>query len=533
MSPSAKRTVVLVCLKSWPARAVPECVVSVTLALPRDPPVRETRTIGDASDSFAEKPASLNRRTPAWRGRPPGQRAARSALRRGSLKRGLPRGLRPRVVSSSGPRFCGSWMNDCAADSPPRSSTASASRLTCTANSSPRRSAAERDLDALGGLDGHHAGRARAAVVGVAVDVELVLSPQRLRGVRRRRRTGPPRVLMPFQIRDAAGVEEVAARRRGVRARVEAHDGAHRVAGAGRRALPRGEAVVVVDRLQQQIRQRDLQRGVAVALLVGLVLVEVREPALRRAHPEGIGRRRLSHHGVLRALVVGEQRAERVVARQEVPVRRVQREVEHHPAEIGRLLQLAPDLRPTVHRHLAHALVDPAHLPEPHRVLRGSRGCGEEQQSAEREDDRPEGDAHGDLRAWVDTTRNAQKRKLFRLGPPPQCGIVRSGESSRPDEWRSHDTQRRRRGAVARRRRGARRLGRGDARAAGDPAGLRGRGGGGRVGADRVQPRARARGGAGGPRVRARGSGRGDRRRPRSGSRPRRPCARWRRRWAC
>src|SRR6476660_6791469 len=43
--------------------------------------------------------------------------------------------------------------------------------------------AAERDLDVLGGLQVHHAGRARAAVVGVAVDLELALSPQRLRGV--------------------------------------------------------------------------------------------------------------------------------------------------------------------------------------------------------------------------------------------------------------------------------------------------------------------------------------------------------------
>ena len=62
---------------------------------------------------------------------------------------------------------------------------------------------------------------------------------------------------MALQVRDAAGIEEVAARRRGVRAGVEADDGADRLARRRRRALPRREVGVVVDRLQQHIRDRD------------------------------------------------------------------------------------------------------------------------------------------------------------------------------------------------------------------------------------------------------------------------------------
>ena len=84
--------------------------------------------------------------------------------------------------------------------------------------------------------------------------------------------------------------------------------------------------------------------------------------------------------------------------------------------------------------------------------------------------------------------------------------------SRRPCGRSSGETRRRRRGVVGRCGRGAWRLGCGDARVAGDPARLRGRRCGGRVGSDCVQPGARARGGPGGAFVFARGSGSGGRR---------------------
>ena len=50
----------------------------------------------------------------------------------------------------------------------------------------------QRDLHAPRVVQRHHSGRAGSAVIGVAVDVEVVLAPQRPRGVRRRRRPRPP-----------------------------------------------------------------------------------------------------------------------------------------------------------------------------------------------------------------------------------------------------------------------------------------------------------------------------------------------------
>ena len=90
VSPSPKRTVVVVVPEVAARRcAVPACAVTVALALPRDPPVRVTSTIGERSDSFAVKPASLSRSTPAPREAP--ARAASPAAAPsagGSLKRG-------------------------------------------------------------------------------------------------------------------------------------------------------------------------------------------------------------------------------------------------------------------------------------------------------------------------------------------------------------------------------------------------------------------------------------------------------------
>ncbi len=56
-SPSPKRTVVVVDLKSRPDCAVPPRVDSSTLALPWEPPVRVTSTIGLRCASLAVKPA--------------------------------------------------------------------------------------------------------------------------------------------------------------------------------------------------------------------------------------------------------------------------------------------------------------------------------------------------------------------------------------------------------------------------------------------------------------------------------------------
>ena len=252
----------------------------------------------------------------------------------------------------------------------------------------------QRDLQAARPVEPHHTERPRAAVVSVAVDVEPVVLPQRDLRVRGRRRAGPPGMLVALEVRDAAGVEEVAARRCRVCAGVEAHDGADRLAVAVRRAFPGRETAVGVDRLQQQVRDRDLQRGVAGALLVGLVLVEVGHPALHRSHPDGVRRRRLRHHRVLRAVGAREQAAERLVTRQEVPVRRVEREIEDDPPDPDGLEQPAAHLRAVSHRGLTGPLHDLAHRPEPHgaRVVRRPGRRGEHERKAERH--RAGGDAH-------------------------------------------------------------------------------------------------------------------------------------------
>ena len=66
--------------------------------------------------------------------------AAGSAFTGGSWKAGAPRAFRPVVFTSGRFSSCGSWMNASTADSRPRRSNVSASRRTCTANSSPLRS---------------------------------------------------------------------------------------------------------------------------------------------------------------------------------------------------------------------------------------------------------------------------------------------------------------------------------------------------------------------------------------------------------
>ena len=115
-------------------------MVTVTLALPFVPPVRVTsRNIGMPVDSSVTYDGALSCSRPALLGPPSGQRAAGGDCTAGSANRGLPRGRRPLVFTSAGVSFCGSWMNASTADSRPRSSIASASRLTWTANSSPSR----------------------------------------------------------------------------------------------------------------------------------------------------------------------------------------------------------------------------------------------------------------------------------------------------------------------------------------------------------------------------------------------------------
>ena len=244
VSPSPKRTVVVVGLKSRPACAVPPRVDSSTLALPCEPPVRVTSTIGLRWDSLAVKPASLSCSTPAWRG------ASARALRR--LQRPHGRLLELRLAArleavgrqqQPGSRCCGSWMNACAAGL----AAAIVDRLGLQADVHGEQLAdadgRQRDLEGGRGLlRTITPGRAGSAVVGVAVDVELRPRPTAGRGVGRGRRARAPRVLMALEVRDPAGGEEVTARRRRVRAGVEAHDGAHRLAVAVGRALPGREA---------------------------------------------------------------------------------------------------------------------------------------------------------------------------------------------------------------------------------------------------------------------------------------------------
>ena len=295
----------------------------------------------------------------------------------------------------------------------------------------------ERDLQAARLVEEHHPVRAGAAVVGVAVDLEQLLAPQRAGGVRRRGRARPPRVLMALQVRHAAGVEEVAARRLGVRAGVEADDGADRLARCRGRALPRRQVGVVVDRLQDDIRDRDPEQRVTGPLHVGLVLVQVRDGALDRAHVPRIGRRRLRQHRVVRAVRARVKGAERPVAGQRLPVRPGQGEVEHHPAEVDRLEQLAPHLGAVRHRQLAGALLDLADRPQPYRARVWPRRrygrTREHEQCAERCGDRGEPNSHGH-----GDRRGGAARPLAGFPyfcPPPAgrgsawCGEARPGDA--------------------------------------------------------------------------------------------------------
>ena len=91
------------------------------------------RLVGDVRRRAELQPAGLARTRPRGSGPP----AAPSRPARGTAACRAAR--RPLVFTSAGVSFCGSWMNASTADSRPRPSIASASRLTWTANSSPSR----------------------------------------------------------------------------------------------------------------------------------------------------------------------------------------------------------------------------------------------------------------------------------------------------------------------------------------------------------------------------------------------------------
>ncbi len=80
----------------------------------------------------------------------------------------------------------------------------------------------------------------------------------------------------------------------------------------------------------------------SVALLVGLVLVQVRDRALRSPKRTGFGVGACASTEYCLPSTVANSAPERPVARQEIPVRSVQREVEHDPAEVAVFCSLPP-----------------------------------------------------------------------------------------------------------------------------------------------------------------------------------------------
>ena len=108
-----------------------------------------------------------------------GQRAAGGAFTAGSRKRGLPRARRPLVFTSAGVSFCGSWMKASTADSRPRASIASASRLTWTANNSPSRTDFSGTFSVTLWASSATACDSAPEIVDVVVDGEVSVVPQR------------------------------------------------------------------------------------------------------------------------------------------------------------------------------------------------------------------------------------------------------------------------------------------------------------------------------------------------------------------
>ena len=242
-----------------------------------DPPRRVTRTIGSRSDSFAVNRGSLSASTPAPRGRP--EQCAGCTTPHGRL-------LEPRLAAPL--QSMGGQQRRLAMlrvlDEGLRAGLAAAvvDRLRLQTDVHGEQLAGvhggQRDLQAARPVEPHHT-EATRSVVSVAVDVEPVVLPQRDLRVRGRRRAGPPGML---------GGPRGTRRRRRRRSRRPPMPrmrgrGSARRRGSARSCRPPGiprprDGCWCPHRLQKEVRDRDLQRGVAGALLVGLVLVEVGDP---------------------------------------------------------------------------------------------------------------------------------------------------------------------------------------------------------------------------------------------------------------